>query len=329
MRLDAIAFDLGHTLMREGADSDVPIERRPIHLMPGVRDALAALVQPLALWANTREAREPEVRVWLARAGFDERFNWVITSVDAGYRKPAPEFFAYALDRCGIAKERVLFVCNQLNTDVAGAEAFGIRTVWLSDDAYRSQDDEVCEARPTYSIRTLTDLPDFIRRITTMPSARRAEARGATRSAVASDADRLFDVRRAAILELAPPVMPLASAEEWANAHGPEWILDVLRARHVWVYEVDGDVVGWVSVTANTIDGLYSSPQHARQGIGTRLLRFVEAELERLGFTEVTLEASVNSEAFYRRRGYEAAGPRPRDSEALPMSRRLGLSGRS
>jgi GNAT superfamily N-acetyltransferase len=116
-------------------------------------------------------------------------------------------------------------------------------------------------------------------------------------------------------------------AEEWANAHGPEWILDVLRERHAWVYETGGEVVGWVSVTANTIDGLYTSPQHARQGIGTHLRRFVEAELERLGYAEATLEASVNAEAFYRRRGYEAAGPRPKDGEALPMSKRLRFSG--
>jgi putative hydrolase of the HAD superfamily len=151
--------------MREGADTDVPIERRPIHLMPGVQDALGALVHPLALWANTREAREPEVRAWLARAGLDQRFQWVVTSVDARHRKPAPEFFAYALAKCGVPREQVLFVCNQLNTDVAGAEAVGIRTVWLSDNAYRSADDAPCEARPSYTIPTLSDLPDLVRRV--------------------------------------------------------------------------------------------------------------------------------------------------------------------
>jgi GNAT superfamily N-acetyltransferase len=269
------------------------------------------------------------VRAWLDRAGFGHRFEWVITSPDAGHRKPAPEFFAYALGRCGVPKEEVLFVCNQLNTDVAGAEAFGIRTVWLSDEAYRSPDDAACDARPTYSIPTLRELPDLIRRIATKPSARRAEMPGAIRSAVASDAGRLFDLRRTSILALAPPAMPLALAEGWANAHGPEWIHQVLRERHVWVYETGGEVVGWVSVTANTIDGLYTSPQHARQGIGTRLLRFVEVELERLGYAEATLEASVNAEAFHRRRGYEATGPRPRDGEALPMSKQLRQSGRS
>ena len=121
--------------------------------------------------------------------------------------------------------------------------------------------------------------------------------------------------------------MPLAVAEEWANSRDPEWILEVLRDRRVWVYQADGDVVGWVSVTASKIDGLYTSPPQAGRGIGTRLLRFVEAELERLGYAEATLDASVNAEAFYRRRGYEATGPRPKDGEALPMRKRFRQAG--
>jgi putative hydrolase of the HAD superfamily len=91
----------------------------------------------------------------------------VITSVDAAARKPAPEFFHYALARCGLAKDDVLFVGNQLNTDIAGAEAFGIRTAWLSGSAYRSRDDAPCDAHPTYTIRTLADLPALMRRLTT------------------------------------------------------------------------------------------------------------------------------------------------------------------
>jgi putative hydrolase of the HAD superfamily len=177
MDISAIAFDLGHTLMDERLDTDEPIERRAVHLMPGAGEAVRSLTFPLALWANTHGAREGEVRAWLERAGLGHRFDWVITSPDAGYRKPAPEFFAYAVGQCGIAKEQVVFVCNQLNTDVAGAEAFGIRTIWLSDDAYRSQDDAVCDARPTYSIPTLSELPDLIRQIATTPSARREETK--------------------------------------------------------------------------------------------------------------------------------------------------------
>jgi FMN phosphatase YigB (HAD superfamily) len=158
----AIAFDLGHTLMDERRHANIPIETRPVHLMPGVADVVPRLPLPLALWANTRVATEVDVRAWLTRAGLDPFFRWVVTSVDARVRNPAPGFFEHALRVCDLTKDTVLFVGNQLNTDIAGAEAFGIRTVWLFGPAYRSVDDAPCDARPTYSIETLRDLPALL-----------------------------------------------------------------------------------------------------------------------------------------------------------------------
>ena len=165
MPLKAVAFDLGHTVMDECRDRNVPLHVRAVHLMPGAAAVLPQIALPLALWANTRVATETDVRGWLERAGLGRFFRWVITSVDAGARKPAPEFFQYALARCGLAREELLFVGNQLNTDVAGAEAFGISTVWLSAPEYRSADDAPCHASPTYTIRTLHDLPALLQRL--------------------------------------------------------------------------------------------------------------------------------------------------------------------
>jgi FMN phosphatase YigB (HAD superfamily) len=164
--LKAIAFDWGHTIMDEGRDADVPLATRPVHLMPGVSEVLPQITLPMALWANTRIATQADVREWLARADLDRYFQWVITSVDAGARKPGPQFFEYALTRCGLGKNNVLFVGNQMNTDISGGEAFGISTVWLSGPEYRSVDDRPCDAEPTYVIRSLSDLPALLQRLT-------------------------------------------------------------------------------------------------------------------------------------------------------------------
>jgi FMN phosphatase YigB (HAD superfamily) len=161
MPLKAVAFDWGHTLMDERRDEHVPLDARPVHLMPGVADVLPQLALPLTVWANTRVVGEAAVRDWLERARLGP-FQWVITSVEAGARKPAPEFFQYALERCGPAKDDVLFVGNQLNSDITGGEAFGIRTVWLCGPAYRSLDDAPCTASPIYTIETLYALPALV-----------------------------------------------------------------------------------------------------------------------------------------------------------------------
>ena len=165
MTLKAVAFDWGNTVMDEYRDGDVPLDVRPIHLMPGVADVLPQVALPLALWANTATARETDLRGWLDRAGLGRFFRWVITSVDAGARKPSPAFFEFALARCGLAKEDILFVGNQLNTDIAGSGAFGIANVWLSDPRHRSAEDGPCDASPTNPISTLHDLPALLQRL--------------------------------------------------------------------------------------------------------------------------------------------------------------------
>ena len=63
----------------------------------------------------------------------------------------------------------MLFVGNQLNTDVAGANGAGIRSVWLAGEAYRSDDDRPCDAEPTYTIQSLMDLPGLLSRLAAEP----------------------------------------------------------------------------------------------------------------------------------------------------------------
>lgn len=59
--------------------------------------------------------------------------------------------------------EEVLFIGNQLNTDILGGQGYGIPTVWLSGEQYRSADETFPnEAKPTYTIRTLAELPGLL-----------------------------------------------------------------------------------------------------------------------------------------------------------------------
>jgi len=137
-------------------------EHRDDDLMPGAREALSGLTLPIAIWANTRLADASDVRRWLDRARLSSHVTWVVTSVDAGARKPARAFFEYALQVMDMSAGDVLFVGNQLNTDIAGAQAYGIRSVYLSDPVYRSDDDEACDATPSVTIATLRDLPKLL-----------------------------------------------------------------------------------------------------------------------------------------------------------------------
>ena len=68
MPIRAVAFDFGHTIIDERLDIMRLSAHDEHHLMPGARHVLSALPVPVAIWANTRVARDCDVRAWFERA---------------------------------------------------------------------------------------------------------------------------------------------------------------------------------------------------------------------------------------------------------------------
>ena len=102
MVIRAVAFDFGHTLVDEEKDASIPLESRPVHLMPEVSEVLPHVRIPLAVWANTRSPTGNDLQHFLNRAGIGRFFTWVVTSVDAGFRKPAPQFLSLVCANAGL-----------------------------------------------------------------------------------------------------------------------------------------------------------------------------------------------------------------------------------
>src|SRR3954464_14362906 len=129
------------------------------------------------------------------------------------------------------------------------------------------------------------------------------------RLAVRKDANRLHDIRRRSILELAPPAMPAAEAQAWAERLTLSGMERKLRELEVWVAELEGVVAGWGAICGDMLEGLYTAPEFAGQGVGAGLLGMLEGLMREREFPSVRLEASSNARGFYLRRGYRATGP--------------------
>jgi putative hydrolase of the HAD superfamily len=161
--LKAVIFDFGHTIKREDPCGDPYLKDSPIDLMPGAREAIETIRLPKGIWANTRVATASDIRNWLVRANLDRHISWVAASFELGVRKPQREFFTQALAACGLQATDIVFVGNQLDTDIFGANRAGIRCVYLAGASYRSLDEVVSgDAKPTFTIETLFDLPDLV-----------------------------------------------------------------------------------------------------------------------------------------------------------------------
>ena len=127
---------------------------------PDVRPALTALREargrPLALLSNASVS----MLVAAAKAGdLYALFDALLSAEPTGSFKPAPQVYALAPARFGLAPADVLYVSAQ-PWDVAGAASAGLTAVWL--DRARRGRGEFAWAPPAAVITSLAELPALL-----------------------------------------------------------------------------------------------------------------------------------------------------------------------
>jgi len=145
------------------------------------------------------------------------------------------------------------------------------------------------------------------------------------RKAALIDVPRLWQLRRDSIIELAPGSMAIAQAKAWAAALTLAGMEQRFLETEIWVGETDGIIAGWIAMREDYIDGLYTDPRYKRQSVATQLLCLAERLMSERAIHIVRLEASLNAEHFYLRRGYLPTTVRV-PNEAIPMEKRLSPS---
>lgn len=130
-------------------------------LRSGAREVLAALQARgyrLGAISNTLQPG-PIMDQSLVGRGLFDFFAVRIYSSVVGVAKPHPLIFRTALAALGVAAERAVYVGDRLRTDVAGAQAVGMKAV-LIEVAHRVEDDPAI--RPDARIRELPELLDVL-----------------------------------------------------------------------------------------------------------------------------------------------------------------------
>lgn len=86
-------------------------------------------------------------------------FDLIVTSEDCKSYKPRPETFDKALTLLGMSNEEVIHIGDSLYTDVAGAKALGIRTLWIDNRGNRIEPEE---PKPDYIAPTIRGVIDIL-----------------------------------------------------------------------------------------------------------------------------------------------------------------------
>jgi putative hydrolase of the HAD superfamily len=95
-------------------------------------------------------------RAKLTALGLDDRFEIVIASADVGFAKPDARIFRLAATALGVPLERSLFIGDNRLGDAVGAQAAGMRGVWLNRRGEPAPDDLVPQ------IASLAELPALV-----------------------------------------------------------------------------------------------------------------------------------------------------------------------
>lgn len=124
----------------------------PYPEVAGVLAELRSMGLKLAVVSNW----DCTLRSTLGELGLAGLVDAVITSAEAGARKPAAAIFRAALDRLETSPDLALYVGDSPETDIAGAKGAGIRSILLDRrgvDADRAQMDRIF---------SLADLPGLL-----------------------------------------------------------------------------------------------------------------------------------------------------------------------
>lgn len=151
---EAIARDAGRDpdLGRALADAyAAERDHRNVRPLPGAVEAVERLARDHRVGVVTNGSPEMQ-RQKLEGIGLADAFE---TVVHAGYdarAKPHPEPFEHALDALGATADRAVHVGNSLASDVAGAHAAGVGSVWLADGTTEP------DPEPHYALSSLEEL---------------------------------------------------------------------------------------------------------------------------------------------------------------------------
>lgn len=160
--IHAVFLDCGDTLVDEATEVKNDLgETQTAELIPGADAMVQALVElgyRLALVADGPIKTFENV---LGHYGLLNAFEARAISAQVGVEKPAVAMFETALTALGLGRAdagRVLMVGNNLERDIAGANALGLITVWLSWAPRRAKVPTCAQEVPDYEISAPCEL---------------------------------------------------------------------------------------------------------------------------------------------------------------------------
>jgi len=125
------------------------------YLFPYAKEILEYLYPRYPLYIITNGFEEVQFSK-LKKSGMDRFFTSVITSEEAGAKKPDPAIFLYALNKTGATAEDSIMIGDDPIVDIGGARMIGMDQLLVNHENF-THDEPV-----TFEVRTLKEIENIL-----------------------------------------------------------------------------------------------------------------------------------------------------------------------
>jgi len=102
------------------------------HAIPGTSEMLGTLKGHYRLGLLSNFTHAPAATELIERTGLAPFFDVVLISGDLGFRKPHLSVFDKLIERLGVEKSSIMYVGDDPDSDISGAEKAGLQPVWTT-----------------------------------------------------------------------------------------------------------------------------------------------------------------------------------------------------
>ena len=154
--LTLLDYGIDDKMLAETMGNDyLELSPRLVNLFPHALETLACLSPKYHLHLITNGFQEVQ-EIKIKTSGMGCYFEKLITSEEAGVKKPDPRIFYYALEKTGAAADESLMIGDDYAVDIEGARRAGLDQVFFDPENVSN------ENHCTYKIGDLAELCNFL-----------------------------------------------------------------------------------------------------------------------------------------------------------------------
>jgi HAD superfamily hydrolase (TIGR01549 family) len=129
-----------------------------LELRPYAKQLIRRIKENCKLGLVSNFTYAPVIYASLRKLGINHYFNMVLVSHENGWRKPHNQIFQDALRKLHVKAEETVFIGDSPLEDIKGAQAAGIKTVFVPSQFYTLKDLQESNQKPDYVARGLDDI---------------------------------------------------------------------------------------------------------------------------------------------------------------------------